>query len=575
MAVFGRDPVEQSYTNVITSAAPVTTVATSSTFAYTLPATDGDYDLSMTFDSGSTWPTNGAILTVPYYHGQNQVGFINFQPNGGTACHANTYYGNGGTFIPGFANVWTTTTNTVHVTYHQGRLTLYCNNALVLDQLVPGATQPFSPQFTISNTPIGMNITINSYAVGKMNQYTPTISPSACYGTYGGVTSGNGINHVASPCLNTVYEPVIESSFHAGSLRIPIGTTPAYSNPYIAGDATTGLFSATSSTLSVATNGLERLRVTNAGLAIGTSTPYSQLTLWGPNNLAGTAAFTIANSASTTEFQVFDDGHAVLAGTLTQNSDQRLKTNVTSLDATSSLQSIMGLNPVTFNWIDPSQGTTPQLGFIAQQVQQIFPNLVSTTNATPLTPGGTLGLNYIGLIAPIVEAIKELGTEVQNFAQSFTTQRINTQTLCIGSTCVTETQLKGMLLQGGQSPAVVITSSTTAPSVTATTTDTYGISSATTSDSSSTPSVASSLPSVVSTSTSVSTPSTDKSIPPADTSSATVAPTSGSPIVPVTPGTPAPNAPVTTPLTPSPSAAETPVPTSAPVPAIPTTPASL
>ena len=67
-----------------------------------------------------------------------------------------------------------------------------------------------------------------------------------------------------------------------------------------------------------------------------------------------------------------------LAGTLTQNSDQRLKTDIPSLDASSSLVAIELLNPVSYS----SEQTTPeanQLGFIAQQVQQIFPQLVSTT----------------------------------------------------------------------------------------------------------------------------------------------------------------------------------------------------
>jgi hypothetical protein len=92
-----------------------------------------------------------------------------------------------------------------------------------------------------------------------------------------------------------------------------------------------------------------------------------------------------------------------LAGTLTQNSDQRLKSNIQSLDASSSLAAIDTLNPVTFNWIDPEKGSTQQLGFIAQQLLPI--NLVSTTSPTALTPDGTLGLNYIGFIAPVVRAI--------------------------------------------------------------------------------------------------------------------------------------------------------------------------
>jgi len=32
-----------------------------------------------------------------------------------------------------------------------------------------------------------------------------------------------------------------------------------------------------------------------------------------------------------------------------------------------------------FNWIDPQKSSVPQFGFIAQQVQQVFPNLISTT----------------------------------------------------------------------------------------------------------------------------------------------------------------------------------------------------
>lgn len=205
-------------------------------------------------------------------------------------------------------------------------------------------------------------------------------------------------------------------------------------------------------------------------VGIGTTTPYSRLTIWGPDALAGTAAFTISNSASTTEFQVFDNGAATLAGTLTQNSDQRLKQEIIPLNASSTLAAITGLTPVSFIWRDLSQGSTTQLGFIAQDVQQIFPQLVSTTSATTLTPDGTLGLNYIGLIAPIVEAIKELAGQVSGFAQSITTAVLNattgnftnvnsanvnsavdsTQKLCVGSTCVDEAQLKTMLQNSGQ-----------------------------------------------------------------------------------------------------------------------------
>src|SRR5579862_2928948 len=207
-------------------------------------------------------------------------------------------------------------------------------------------------------------------------------------------------------------------------------------------------------------------------VGIGTTTPYAPLTVWGVDNAASTTAFLVSNSASTTEFTVRDNGNATLAGALIQNSDQRLKTNNQSLNASSSLLAIEQLNPVTFNWIDPNQGTMPQSGFIAQQVQQIFPNLVSTTSPTALTPNGTLSLNYIGFIAPIISAIQALDEQLTNlantvagFAQSFTTnqltfvratgdeldvQKLATQQLCATKSdgtevCVTGDQLAALL----------------------------------------------------------------------------------------------------------------------------------
>jgi hypothetical protein len=197
----------------------------------------------------------------------------------------------------------------------------------------------------------------------------------------------------------------------------------------------------------------EATNISSGDIAIGTTTPYARLSVWGSDSASSTLAFNVVNSASTTVFAVFDGGNAQLSGTLTQSSDQRLKTNIQSLDGSSSLSLIDELNPVTFTWINPDQGTTPQSGFIAQQVQQVFPNLVSTTSPTALTPNGTLGLNYIGLISPIVSAIQDLSGEVQNliaevqgFAQSFTSQTVTaTNELCVGLTCVTAAQFEGMV----------------------------------------------------------------------------------------------------------------------------------
>jgi hypothetical protein len=201
----------------------------------------------------------------------------------------------------------------------------------------------------------------------------------------------------------------------------------------------------------------------NGNIGIGTTTPYSRLEVWG-SDTASTSPFAVVNSASTTVFAVYDDGNATYSGSIFQSSDQRLKTDISSLDASTSLADIESLNPVSYIRLDQDTGTN--LGFIAQQVQQIFPELVSTTSATALTPGGTLTLNYVGLIAPMVKAIQALGAQlatleqtVAGFAQSITSAvgnfgQVNTSQLCLtdssGSTCYTRSQLNAALAESSQ-----------------------------------------------------------------------------------------------------------------------------
>jgi len=221
----------------------------------------------------------------------------------------------------------------------------------------------------------------------------------------------------------------------------------------------------------------------NGNVAIGNPTASSRLTIFGPDTSGATPVLIIANQASTTEFSVFDDGNATLAGTLTQNSDQRLKTNITPLDASSSLAAIGALVPVNFNWADTSLSSTTQVGFIAQAVARVFPNLVSTTSPTALTPDGTLGINYIGLVAPIISAIQglvaqvaDLSRKVADMAQNIVSEHVTAVVgefaqLCADKSdgskvCVSGDQLANILTGAGGS-----TTSAPTPPDNATTTD--------------------------------------------------------------------------------------------------------
>ena len=92
-------------------------------------------------------------------------------------------------------------------------------------------------------------------------------------------------------------------------------------------------------------------------------------------------------------------------------SDQNLKTNILSVSST--LDSIMQLNPVTFQWNDSRYGDTSRTnyGLIAQQVEIVFPNLVSSFT----DPQGThKTVNYDALSSILVKGIQEQQIEIDN-----------------------------------------------------------------------------------------------------------------------------------------------------------------
>ena len=99
--------------------------------------------------------------------------------------------------------------------------------------------------------------------------------------------------------------------------------------------------------------------------------------------------------------------------TITNCSDIRLKTDISPIQG--SLTRIQALNGVNYHWKKHPE-TSLQTGFIAQEVQKIFPELVETDQE------GFLSVNYTGLIPHLLEAIKEL--QEKNEVQSSTTQSL-------------------------------------------------------------------------------------------------------------------------------------------------------
>lgn len=92
-------------------------------------------------------------------------------------------------------------------------------------------------------------------------------------------------------------------------------------------------------------------------------------------------------------------------GQIVDVSDIRLKENIRPLQ--SPLDKLTSINGFSFQMKgDPKHAT--EYGVSAQDVQKVFPELVS-----PVSQNGTLGVNYSGLIAPMIEAIKEQQAQIE------------------------------------------------------------------------------------------------------------------------------------------------------------------
>ncbi len=121
----------------------------------------------------------------------------------------------------------------------------------------------------------------------------------------------------------------------------------------------------------------------NGAVGIGTTTPSTRL------EVNGTGTATAWN----------------------ETSDAASKTNVRGLGKC--LGKVLALTGVRFNWKDPALGQRGKIGLVAQDVEKVFPQLVSGSD-------GKKCLNYSGLIAPLIEAIREQQEQIEALKAAIT-----------------------------------------------------------------------------------------------------------------------------------------------------------
>ncbi|WP_298232519.1 tail fiber domain-containing protein [uncultured Azohydromonas sp.] len=106
--------------------------------------------------------------------------------------------------------------------------------------------------------------------------------------------------------------------------------------------------------------------------------------------------------------------HMDVANTkINYSSDERLKKDFRGL--TGSLSRLLSLEGLHFRWKDDDHGRE-QVGFVAQNVRQRFPELVDTG------PDGMLSVHYTGFIPFLVEALKEQQAQIQSLRAALAKQ---------------------------------------------------------------------------------------------------------------------------------------------------------
>jgi hypothetical protein len=202
------------------------------------------------------------------------------------------------------------------------------------------------------------------------------------------------------------------------------------------GDSTIwGFYAPTSRGIAFLTNTTERVRITSGGyfkasnnatyVASGNdfhefNTNAADVVLWARNTNASPYGYYVdftndPNNASNYVFKAATGATNIYTiwsnGTVSARSDVRLKKNIETA-RNGYAEDLAKLRVVKYNWYNHEEGTPKELGFIAQEVEQVFPGLVITDK--PGEENESKSIKTSVLVPMLVKAIQELKTELDS-----------------------------------------------------------------------------------------------------------------------------------------------------------------
>lgn len=227
-------------------------------------------------------------------------------------------------------------------------------------------------------------LTLNSVILGNGTSAVQAVAP----GTSGNVLTSNGTTWVS------------------GAAPISLPTQTSNSGKYLTTDGTTASWAAVTalptqtgnSGLYLTTNGTTASWAAVAGFAstddVATNASYYPI-------IVTAAGGNVAKTSSSKYY--FNPSLGTLYATgFSSLSDETQKTNIVTID--NALTTVKQINSVKFEFKD---GGKKSAGVIAQQLEQILPDLVNTAD------NGLKSVDYSGLIGYLIGAVKELSDKVE------------------------------------------------------------------------------------------------------------------------------------------------------------------
>jgi hypothetical protein len=194
-----------------------------------------------------------------------------------------------------------------------------------------------------------------------------------------GLSVGAGGGIVTESASQTLTNKTMGATTFNNEIRV--GSTP--------GPGTAGQFLISGGSDAAAT--WQTITLSTAAISSGSS----NVTTVANSNVTVTTAGTLCATFNTSQ-------NLVVAGTVTANSDAKLKKNVETISG--ALEKVSALRGVEFDYIASDRH---QIGVIAQEVESVVPCVVESDEE------GTKSVAYANLVALLIEAVKELKSEIE------------------------------------------------------------------------------------------------------------------------------------------------------------------